>query len=59
MPWDMAAGALLIGEAGGLVGDFSGGSRYLETNNLIAGTPKVFAQILQVIDAHRTPALPA
>lgn len=59
MPWDMAAGTLLISEAGGLVGDLSGGSRYLETNNLIAGTPKVFAQILQVIDAHRTPALTA
>lgn len=59
MPWDIAAGCLLISEAGGLVGDLSGGENYLKTNNLIAGTPKVFAQILQTIDSHRTPGLQA
>ncbi len=59
MPWDMAAGTLLISEAGGLVGDLAGGTRYMETNNLIAGTPKIFAQILQVIDGHRAPGLQA
>ena len=58
-PWDMAAGCLLITEAGGLVGDLSGGDDYLKTKNLVAGTPKVFAQLLQVIDSHRTPALQA
>lgn len=51
-PWDMAAGALLIREAGGLVGDFSGGSDFLETGNIIAGSPKVFHEILQAIQPH-------
>ena len=58
-PWDMAAACLLITEAGGLVGDLAGGEDYLKTGNLVAGSPKVFAQILQTIDSHRTPALQA
>jgi len=48
--WDMAAGALLIKEAGGLVGDFSGGDEYLDSGNVVAGTPKVFKEILQTIN---------
>ena len=48
-PWDMAAGALLILEAGGLVGDFEGEARYLETGDIAAGTPKVFPQLLQAL----------
>ena len=59
MPWDLAAGCLLISEAGGLVSDLSGGENYMKTNNLVAGTPKVFSQLLQVIDGHRTPGLQA
>jgi myo-inositol-1(or 4)-monophosphatase len=51
-PWDMAAGALLIQEAGGLVSDFSGGNAFLETGNLVAGNPKVFKAILQAIRPH-------
>jgi myo-inositol-1(or 4)-monophosphatase len=58
-PWDIAGGALLISEAGGLVGDLSGNERYMETGNVIAGTPKVFSQLLQVIDGHRTAGLKA
>jgi myo-inositol-1(or 4)-monophosphatase len=58
-PWDMAAGALLISEAGGLVGDLAGEAAYLTTGNIVCGTPKIFAQILQVIAAHRTPGLAA
>jgi len=56
-PWDMAGGALLISEAGGLVSDLAGNESYLQTGNVVAGTPKVFAQLLQVIDGHRTPGL--
>jgi myo-inositol-1(or 4)-monophosphatase len=56
-PWDMAAGTLLISEAGGLVSDLAGESKYLETGNLVAGTPKVFSPLLQVIQSHKTPAL--
>lgn len=58
-PWDIAGGALLISEAGGLVGDLAGNESYLQTGNVVAGTPKVFAQLLQLIDVHRTPLLPA
>ncbi|HTL26302.1 MAG TPA: inositol monophosphatase family protein, partial [Burkholderiales bacterium] len=47
--WDMAAGALLILEAGGLVGDFSGDAGYLESGDIAAGTPKVFSQLLQAL----------
>ena len=56
-PWDMAAGALLITEAGGLVGDLSGENRYLETGNIVAGTPKVFVELLKTIEPHLPPAL--
>jgi myo-inositol-1(or 4)-monophosphatase len=58
-PWDMAAGVLLIQEAGGLVSDLSGESNYLNTGNIVGGTPKVFSQLLQGIQPHRTAALQA
>ena len=47
--WDMAAGVLLIQEAGGLSSDFVGGHDYLESGNIVAGNPKVFADILKTI----------
>jgi myo-inositol-1(or 4)-monophosphatase len=53
----MAAGALLITEAGGLVGDLRGESDYLQTGNIVAGTPKVFVQLLHALSPHLTPAL--
>ena len=58
-PWDMAAGALLITEAGGLVGDLSGEQNYLETGNIVGGNPKVFAQLLQIIAPHLNARLKA
>ena len=58
-PWDTAAGSLLILEAGGLIGDLAGETNYLDTGNVVAGAPKVFAQLLQVIATHRTEALSA
>ena len=48
-PWDMAAGALLIQEAGGLVGDFRGESGWLDSGDICAATPKVFPQILALM----------
>jgi len=48
-PWDMAAGALMVQEAGGLVGDFRGDSGYLESGRMVCGAPKIFAQLVQVI----------
>jgi myo-inositol-1(or 4)-monophosphatase len=56
-PWDMAAGCLLITEAGGLVGDLEGNGTFLESGQIIAGSPKVFSQLLQLITPHLTPAL--
>ena len=56
-PWDMAAGLLLIQEAGGLSSDFSGGHNHLEHGNLVAGNPKVFADILKTIRPHITDEL--
>jgi myo-inositol-1(or 4)-monophosphatase len=56
-PWDMAAGSLMILEAGGLVSDFGGGHDFLETGNIIGGNPKVFAAIVQTIAPHMPPAL--
>jgi myo-inositol-1(or 4)-monophosphatase len=58
-PWDMAAGSLLVSEAGGLVGDLSGESTYMTTGNIVGGNPKVFSQLLQVIAPHLTAKLPA
>jgi myo-inositol-1(or 4)-monophosphatase len=49
-PWDMAAGALLVSEAGGLVSDLRGDATYLESGNIIAGTPKVFGPLLKLIE---------
>jgi len=51
-PWDMAAGSLLITEAGGLIGDLTGEAAFMQTGNIVGGNPKVFAQILQIIAPH-------
>ena len=56
-PWDIAAGCLLITEAGGLVGDLEGNDSYLRSGHLCAGNPKIFAQMLQVIAPHLTDGL--
>jgi len=55
--WDMAAGILLIQEAGGISSDFTGGHNYLTSGNLVSGNPKVFAEILKAIRPHITPEL--
>ncbi len=48
-PWDIAAGAVLITEAGGVLRDFEGGERYLETGDVVAGPPGVVEDIGRVI----------
>jgi myo-inositol-1(or 4)-monophosphatase len=47
--WDMAAGALMVQEAGGLVGDLAGEANYLENGDIAAATPKVFPQLLTAL----------
>jgi len=56
-PWDMAAGTLLIQEAGGIVGDFSGGHEFMSSGNIVAGSPKVYAGIVKAIQPCLTPEL--
>jgi len=48
-PWDMAAGALMIQEAGGLVGDLRGDSGYLESGEVACATPKIFPTLLEAL----------
>jgi len=48
-PWDMAAGALIVREAGGLVSDLGGGDRFLDTGNVVAGHLRVHAALLETI----------
>lgn len=57
--WDMAAGALLIEEAGGMVSDFSGGQDFLDTGNIVAGNPRVHPEIVRLLAPHLPPALRA
>jgi myo-inositol-1(or 4)-monophosphatase len=48
-PWDMAAGALLVTEAGGLVGNFTGEADFLHQREVVAGNPKIYAQLVQTL----------
>jgi myo-inositol-1(or 4)-monophosphatase len=56
-PWDVAAGSLLITEAGGLVGDLEGENQYLFGGEVIAANPRVFAQMVRLLGPHRTARL--
>ena len=51
-PWDVAAGSLLVREAGGVVTDFSGGERFWERGNIIGAAPKVHAELLALANRH-------
>ncbi|MFA6302211.1 MAG: inositol monophosphatase family protein [Legionella sp.] len=50
-PWDIAAGTLLIREAGGMVSDTQGGDDFMKTGDVVAGNPKVFKSLVQTISA--------
>jgi myo-inositol-1(or 4)-monophosphatase len=65
-PWDVAAGSLIITEAGGLIGNFTGEGDFLYQREAVAGNPKVFGQLVQMlapysraIKADEAPAAPA
>jgi myo-inositol-1(or 4)-monophosphatase len=51
-PWDVAAGSLLVTEAGGLVGNLSGDADFLEQEECLAGNPKIYAQMVGVVGRH-------
>jgi myo-inositol-1(or 4)-monophosphatase len=52
-PWDVAAGSLLVLEAGGLIGDLTGEGDYLYGGQVIAANPKVFAQMVKLLSPFR------
>jgi myo-inositol-1(or 4)-monophosphatase len=48
-PWDMAAGSLLVTEAGGLFGNFTGDAGHLDQAECLAANPRIYAQLVQVL----------
>ncbi|MCW3005292.1 MAG: suhB, partial [Conexibacter sp.] len=48
-PWDVAAGSLLVTEAGGLIGNFTGEADFLEQRECVAGNPKVYGQLVAIL----------
>ncbi len=48
-PWDVAAGSLMITEAGGLIGNFTGESDFLYQREVVAGAPKIYGQLVQLL----------
>jgi myo-inositol-1(or 4)-monophosphatase len=52
-PWDVAAGSLLVLEAGGLIGDLSGEGNYLHGGQVIAANPRIFAQMVTTLAPFR------
>ncbi len=50
--WDMAAGILLVKEAGGMVCDFKGGNDYMDSGNIVCAAPKLFKPLLQIVGKH-------
>ena len=47
--WDVAAGSLLVTEAGGLVGNFTGEAEFLEHKECLAGNPKIYGQLVSIL----------
>ena len=48
-PWDMAAGALLVREAGGLVGDLDGNDKFMDSGRILAANARLFSAMLQTL----------
>ena len=48
-PWDIAAGSLLITEAGGLIGNFTGHSDFMYQREVVAGNPKIYGQMVSIL----------
>ena len=48
-PWDMAAGSVIVREAGGFVGDATGGDRFMEKGHLVAANPRIFRDVLRLV----------
>ena len=48
-PWDVAAGSLLVTEAGGLIGNYSGDADFLHQREVVAGNPRIYGQLVQLL----------
>ncbi len=48
-PWDVAAGSLLVTEAGGLIGNFTGEADFLEQKECLAATPRIYGQLVPIL----------
>ncbi len=51
--WDVAAGSVLVEEAGGVITDMDGGDGYLDSGNVVCGSPGVHEELLEIVAAHR------
>jgi myo-inositol-1(or 4)-monophosphatase len=48
-PWDVAAGSLLVTEAGGLIGNFTGEADFMDQSECLAGNPRIYGQLVNVL----------
>jgi myo-inositol-1(or 4)-monophosphatase len=48
-PWDVAAGAIIVKEAGGIVTDFNGGQDWLHGKSIVVGSPNIQNKLLEII----------
>ena len=51
-PWDVAAGALLVTEAGGLIGNFAGGAFDMDAGECLAASPRIYAQLVSILSPY-------
>lgn len=51
-PWDVAAGSLIVTEAGGLVGNFTGEADFLHQREVVAGTPRIYAPLVAMLSPY-------
>ena len=51
-PWDVAAGVILIREAGGVVSDFKGEEGFLESGNIVGASPNTYGELLKIVQKH-------
>lgn len=58
-PWDIAAGSLILREAGGMISSMTDDGDYMETGNIIAGAPKVHAELEQLVKPFLSPVMAA
>ena len=51
-PWDIAAGSLMVTEAGGLIGNFTGEADFLYQREIVAGNPKIYGQLVSILSPY-------